>query len=575
MIALSSAGLLGAAESASGGKYREDPATIERGKAVFEQQCAACHTLAQDSIGPPLGGITTLLSESRLIEWIRDPAKIIGSDDARTAALVQRYKAPMPPFAHLTETDVSAVLAYIDQRSRVQQLHPFLIDPAAKMPSQTRRWAPPVEKSSLVIELEDVAQIPRLPGRTPYKGITLLRPDPREAGALLVDELMGLLYRIKDHQVSVFLDIRELFPEFICDPGVATGLGSFALHPEFVRNGLLYTMHAEKFRGSPVINAGDIPTDVPPSTSPRLEWVLTEWRLTDLGVPAFVGTHREVLRFVTPTTAHAAQEIAFAPTADVNDADYGKLYIAIGDGGSANLKRPDMAGHSRTLLGAILRIDPAGRNGRTSSYGIPADNPFAETADPAIHREIWAFGFRNPHRISWDRKHPRQMIAIDIGESNVEEVNLIEKGGAYGWGAAGVEGHTRVDATVDAKIVRAATAAELADIHLPWGEYDHVDGSAITGGYVYHGSLESLQDKYIFADIVSGRVLWMNMAEGSRDQRIYELNVVRAGGTTSLKALAHAERAHVRVGYDERTGDLYFLTKDDGMIRRVTAADQR
>ena len=297
--------------------------------------------------------------------------------------------------------------------------------------------------------------------------------------------------------------------------------------------------------------------------------------MTDPSAPLFVGTQREVLRFATPTTAHAAQEIAFAPLAEVSDSDYGKLYIGIGDGGSANLKRPDMAGHPRTLFGSILRIDPAGRNGRTAGYGIPADNPFADATDPGVHREIWAFGFRNPHRMSWDRSHGRRMIAVDIGESNVEEVNLIEKGGAYGWGAAEIEGHTRVDVKVDAKVVRAATTAELVNIHLPWGEYDHVDGAAITGGYVYHGSLEPLQNKYIFADIVSGHLLWMNLSDDSQDHAIYEMNVIRDGAATSLKALAHADRAHVRVGYDERTGDLYFLTKDDGMIRRVTAAYRR
>ena len=217
VVALVSAGWVGAAEVATGGMYSKDPTTLERGKTLFEQQCGACHTLAQDAIGPPLGGITSLLPQTRLIEWIRDPAKIIGSDDARAAALVRRYKAPMPPFAHLSPPEVLAILAFIDEQSRVQQLKPFAVDQTTNSPPKMR-WAAPVQKSSLTIELEDVAQIPRLPGRTPYKGITLLRPDPRQSGALFVDELMGLLYRVCDHQVSVFLDVRVLFPEFVCDP---------------------------------------------------------------------------------------------------------------------------------------------------------------------------------------------------------------------------------------------------------------------------------------------------------------------------------------------------------------------
>src|SRR5690606_28103043 len=99
------------------------------------------------------------------------------------------------------------------------------------------RFAPAVQKTDLVIELEDLVAIPRLPGRTPYKGITLLRADPREPGALLVDELMGLLYRVQGTEVGLFLDVRPYFPEFLCDPGVASGLGSFALHPDFKDNG--------------------------------------------------------------------------------------------------------------------------------------------------------------------------------------------------------------------------------------------------------------------------------------------------------------------------------------------------
>ncbi|HTO02765.1 MAG TPA: cytochrome c, partial [Opitutus sp.] len=328
------------------GDYSLDPTTLDQGKVLFASHCASCHTLTQDGIGPPLGGITTLLSENQLEAWIREPSKVIASGDDRATALLRRYKAPMPPFAHLRREEVGAILAYIHHESAVQKLQPLLID-AASSPTPTPRWSEAIQKTNLVIELEDVVQLPRLPGRTPYKGITLLRADPREPGALLIDELMGVLYRVKDRDVRAFLDVREFFPEFICDPGVASGLGSFALHPEFARNGILYTIHSETFRGSPAVNASDIPADVPKWETPPLEWVLTEWNFADPTALSFAGTHREVLRFVTPTTGHAAQEIAFAPVTHSNDPDHAQLYIAIGDGGSGNLGRPDMAGHPR------------------------------------------------------------------------------------------------------------------------------------------------------------------------------------------------------------------------------------
>jgi len=167
------------------------------------------------------------------------------------------------------------------------------------------------------------------------------------------------------------------------------------------------------------------------------------------------------------------------------------------------------------------------------------------------------------------------MIAVDIGESNVEEVNLIEKGGAYGYGLESLEGTLRINAKADPKIVYPTTAAERAPFHMPFGEYDHFDGAAVTGGYVYHGPLAALQDKYIFADIVYGKIFYMNMGADPTDHTIYEINLVRDGKATGIKELAHAARAHVRIGYDERTGDMYFTTKDDGMIRRISAAYYR
>jgi glucose/arabinose dehydrogenase len=427
-----------------------------------------------------------------------------------------------------------------------------------------------------VIEVEDFVEIARLPDRAPYNGITLLRPDSREAGALFVDELMGILYRVSaDRAVSVFLDVRGFFPEFMCNPGVASGLGSFALHPEFARNGIFYTTHSELLRGNPAVNSTDIPPDVPAYETPPLEWVLTEWRMDNPSATTFAGAHREVMRFVTPTTGHASQEIAFSPVIDPSDPDHAKLYIGVGDGGSTNLKRPEMSGHVRTFLGAILRIDPAGTDGANGRYGIPPDNPFAASGDPTVRKEIWAYGFRNPHRISWDVANPRRMFAVDIGEANVEEVNIITPGGAYGYGLGSLEGSFRINARDDAKIVYATTPAERATSIPPFGEYDHTDGPAVTGGYVYRGPLAALRGKYVFGDIVSGRLLFMNVDAEPADHTIYELNIVRDGAVTGLKEIGRLDRAHLRLGYDERTGDLFLLTKEDGMIRRVTAAYER
>ena len=124
-------------------------------------------------------------------------------------------------------------------------------------------------------------------------------------------------------------------------------------------------------------------------------------------------------------------------------------------------------------------------------------------------------------------------------------------------------------------VLQPATAAELAGTVAPLALYDHRDGASITGGYVYHGPLEALRGKYVFGDMVNGRVFFLNLDAGLTDHTVRELAIVRDGAPTTLKALAKVDRAHLRIGYDERTGDLFILTKGDGMIRRVTAAYQR
>jgi len=549
-------------------KYPRDEATLAQGRTGFTQLCASCHALDRDGIGPPLGAVTRILTQAELLRHIRDPAAVIAAGNLRANALFRRYKVVMPPFGSLPEDQLVAILAHLDSETEKSKLTPFAVE-LTPPTGKAVRLIPPVEKSSLVIELEEWAQIPLAPNRRPDKGIATLRASPRKDGAVFISDQMGVIYRVQDRKAEVFLDIRGQFPAFVFDPGIATGLGSFAFHPDFVRNGLFYTTHAEITPSTPAINEAWYEQIVIPNLgTPPLYWVLSEWHATEPTSDRFAGTRREVLRLKTPTTAHGCQDIAFAPVTDRNDPDYGLLFIGVGDGGTVNLKMPELAHTPRSLLGTLLRIDPRGKNASGGGYGIPADNPFVHSSDPLARREIWAYGFRNPHRMCWDLSFGKRLIVVDIGESNVEEINLIEKGGDYGWNQ--LEGSNRVDVMRDAKVVRPATAAELAPYRLPFGAYDHTDGRAISGGFVYRGPIEALQHKYIFGDIVTGRLFFMRMDARLTDTTIYELNVERAGVATSIAALAHTKRAHLRIGYDEQTGELFFMTKEDGRVRRVT-----
>ena len=226
--------------------------------------------------------------------------------------------------------------------------------------------------------------------------------------------------------------------------------------------------------------------------------MLTEWRVDasnpDIADPT---SRREILRLDHPQFNHDGGMIAFG--ADKN------LYISIGDGGNADDEGP---GHSpggnaqdmSRVLGKILRIDVNGTDGIGGRYGIPGDNPLA--LDPSAAHEIFAGGLRNAFRFSFDQQ-TGDLVAADVGQNNVEEVDIVTKGANYGWRIK--EGKFKFlpgdpnnpgDGAVDPNDT--STPAGLTD---PVAQYDHDEGVAIIGGLVYRGSaIPSLQGKYIFGD---------------------------------------------------------------------------
>jgi glucose/arabinose dehydrogenase len=196
------------------------------------------------------------------------------------------------------------------------------------------------------------------------------------------------------------------------------------------------------------------------------------------------GAQREVLRVDRPGTEHNGGQLAFGPD--------GMLWLSFGDGergGDPN----NNAQNLQSLLGKILRIDP--HPSATAAYTIPPDNPFASRTD-LTRKEIWAYGFRNPWRFSFDG--PGRLWIGDVGESNWEEVDRQPAGSAggdnYGWNYregthSGYNSGTPPPNMID-----------------PSWEYPHSSGRcAVVGGYVYHGSeFPTLQGAYLFADYCTG-----------------------------------------------------------------------
>ncbi|GLU52493.1 PQQ-dependent sugar dehydrogenase [Dyadobacter frigoris] len=544
--------------------YADDKKTLAIGKELFNTNCASCHAIDHEEIGPRLGGITHLLPEKALTEFIRNPGKVIESGEPRAVNLSRKYKMVMPSYDFLQPAEINSILAYIDNETKLHPIEPLLVKIENNNISQTNeRFGTPVKKSGIQIELEDFVQIPASSDKPPLTRIANMRPHPSSDGTLYVSDQRGIIYRIQNNQAAVFFDIRPKADKFINTPGLGTGLGSFAFHPDYLSNGLIYITHTEEFTGKKA------DYEFPDSIKVALQWVVSEWKINDVKSKTFEGTRRELLRINVPGNVHGTQDIGFVPGIGKNDPDYGMLFIGTGDGGSTIGKHPEITHHLNSLLGTIIRIDPIGNNSRNGHYGIPADNPFVNNTDPKTFKEIYAFGFRNPHRMSWDLTHGKIMFSAEVGESNFEEVNVIVKGGDYGWNTR--EGSFGISPS-DLKNVYKVNKTEKDNFIKPFVAYDHKDGNAISGGYVYQGNLEALRNKYIFGDIVNGRIFCVNINKQLSDSTVYEINIVKDSKPADLQQMSGSKRVDLRIEYNPFTKEMYIMTKSDGRIRRIKNA---
>jgi glucose/arabinose dehydrogenase len=358
------------------------------------------------------------------------------------------------------------------------------------------------------------------------------------------------LYQLTDNGPEPYLDLTKEFPNFINKPGLATGFGSFAFHPDFAKNGLLYTTHVE----SP--GAGTADFAYADSIKVMLQWVLSEWRN---------GKSRELLRANMVSQIHGVQEITFNPLAKPGDEDFGLLYIGVGDGGAVENGYPFIAHNKNSIWGSILRIDPLGNSSKNKRYGIPKTNPFGN--------EEFAYGFRNPHRISWSKKG--QMLASNIGHHNIESLYIVESGHDQGWPER--EGTFVMNYSKTMDFVYPLPADDAKNNYTyPVAEYDHDEGNAISGGLEYWGSrVKPLMGKYIFGDIVKGRLFYVEMKDLAIGKQavIKELQLKLNGQKKTLTELTGEDKVDVRFGRDH-TGEMYILTKPDGRVYKIVGAKQ-
>lgn len=407
-----------------------------------------------------------------------------------------------------------------------------------------------------------------------YARIQYMNPLGDSNGSLVVNDLRGLIYIInsKTKKFRTYLDLRQQKIDF--DDSMfanETGLASVAFHPDFYKKGTpgygkLYTAYsAAPSSGTPKYQ-GD--------NDESHHSIIREWTTNKPAAAYFEGTSRELLRVGQFSPSHNIGTMAFNPNANTNSSDYGLLYVSFGDGGGAN--DPYSYGQSlKVPSAAIIRINPL--QSGIEPYTIPADNPFVNRKNVAT--EIWAYGLRHAQQFSWDRGGDGRMFIADIGQNQIEEVNIGVSGGNYGWSLR--EGTFATGMAYKGAITGPVYPRPEIDSEpyiYPVAQYDHPTSSAIGSGFVYRGSaIPSLYGKYIFADIVQAKVFYIdtdNLNPGKPTQ-IKELRVQINSSEKSLLSLSgfpntywKGKRGGLRLGIDQQ-GELYLLTKGDGWIRKL------
>ena len=551
-----------ACDSATSGKetkkkrlYVRGEMPVQHGMQLFNQHCASCHSFTESNIGPNLAGVTSEVEKEWLVAFIQNAPAVIESGDERAVKLFEKYKQYMPPFPMIQGEDLEDILGFIHKFSqgekRSKKNRPGgLLNPISEK----------VASSGLTLMLEEQFIVPPSSEVTPRTRINKMDVSPQ--GRVFLHDLRGKLYEVKEgNQLEVYFDITEHMPNFVDNPGKGTGFGAWAFHPNFAENGLLYTTHNE----GPATAPADFP--LPDSIETKIQGVLTEWKTSSPDAPTFSGTPRELMRIDLFGSAHGLQELIFNPLAKPGTADYGMLYLGIGDASLALAGYPFLCNSNQNIWGSVIRIDPAGNYSANGNYGIPPDNPFVD--EPDAVGEIWNLGHRNPHRITWDETGSDMMLISNIGQHSVEELNLGKAGAHYGW--PNREGTFVFDVEANVELVYPLGEEEKGEYVDPVLQYDHDEGSAISGGFVYAGdAVPELKGKYVFGDISLGTLFYANVADLIQGQQasIYRLAISIDGQVSDMATISQNRRVDLRIGRDQ-DGELYLMTKGNGGVYKV------
>jgi putative heme-binding domain-containing protein len=522
-----------------------------RGRAIFQQErtgCVLCHTVdaSQGKAGPDLATVGDALGRRELIDAVLEPnvAIAIGYD----ATIVETYSGEMAYGVVKSSNSSALELMGADGiRIRVERQAVKSITPSDRslMPEGLQASLSPQEFTDLIEYLtslkepvsasagirgmpENILPLakpivvrPLLPEEMRFPASVVRKPGDVRLGLVWLGAIPGTHALLAGHQSGSLWLLEEangtwtksLFADVSTELYSRTGpngLVGVAFHPRFAQTRKYYLKHQ-------VFEQGQITTTV-------VERIASGDLRRDSGQPS-----RRLLAIPCVTQNHTGGCIAFGPD--------GFLYIGMGDTGP----QQDPNGHGQDLklhLGKMLRIDVEHRDGALP-YAIPADNPFRDRSD--ARPEIWALGFREPWRFSFDRTTGDLWVG-DVGQDRVEEVAVVRRGENHGWNVfEGFEPFSQ------------RRRLEKTTYIPPVFAYKRRFGNSVTGGFVYRGDRESsFYGVYVFGDYTSKKIFGLL-------QEDRQLVTVREIGLSPESIASFAEDA---------TGNL-FVVGYEGMIYRL------
>ncbi|KAK6913193.1 Glucose/Sorbosone dehydrogenase, partial [Dillenia turbinata] len=354
-------------------------------------------------------------------------------------------------------------------------------------------------------------------------------PHPDKSNRVFLSDQPGKIWlaSVPEEESGEVLGLNEANPYLDLTDEVHAdtelGMMGIAFHPNFQQNGRIFaSFNCDKAKWPECSGRCACNSDVGCDPSKlgsdngaqpcQYHAIIAEFTTNETASEPSLATSAkptEVRRIFTmglPYTSHHAGQILFGP-------EDGYLYFMMGDGGGTGDPN-NFAQNKKSLLGKIMRLDidniPSAREtsnlGSWGNYSIPGDNPYIE--DTQLNPEIWALGFRNPWRCSFDYERPSYFLCADVGQDQYEEVDIVTKGGNFGWRV--YEGPYLFNAS---QSLGGNTSASSINPIFPVMGYNHsevnnAEGSAsITGGYYYRSTTDPcMYGRYVYADLYAGGI---------------------------------------------------------------------